>query len=288
MVKKKVDSRIRTLIENGLTTHHRSLFFLIGDHARDQIVNLHYILTKAAVKAKPAVLWAYKKELGFTSHRQKRMRKLKKDIARGIRSADDSESPFELFVGSTDIRYVYYRETDRILGNTYQMLVLQDFHALTPNLLARTIETVEGGGIVVVMLKTMTSLRQLYTMTMDVHARYRTEGSGDVVGRFNERFLLSLSKAGNCLVLDDELNVLPISSHIRDIQKAVAPVLTPSLSADPSSASAATTLSTRTFTSLNQKHLYDLQLSMRDTQPIGSLLDCCRTLDQAKAGTVVQ
>ena len=282
MVKKKVDSRIRTLIENGLTTHHRSLFFLIGDHSRDQIVNLHYILTKSAVKAKPAVLWAYKKELGFTSHRQKRMRKLKKDIARGIRSADDSESPFELFVGSTDIRYVYYRETERILGNTYQMLVLQDFQALTPNLLARTIETVEGGGIVVVMLKTMTSLRQLYTLTMDVHARYRTEGSGEVVGRFNERFLLSLAKCGSCLVLDDELNVLPISSHVRDIQKAIAPTLTPTPS-DPSAASAATTLSTRTFTSLNQKHLYDLQLSMRDTQPIGSLLDCCRTLDQAKA-----
>ena len=282
MVKKKVDSRIRTLIENGLTTHHRSLFFLIGDHARDQIVNLHYILTKSAVKAKPSVLWAYKKDLGFTSHRQKRMRKLKKDIARGIRSAEDSETPFELFVGSTDIRYAYYRETDRILGNTYQMLVLQDFHALTPNLLARTIETVEGGGIIVVLLKTMTSLRQLYTMTMDVHARYRTEGSGEVVGRFNERFLLSLAKAGNCLVLDDELNVLPISSHVRDIQKAIAPTLTPT-PADSTTASAATTLATRSFTSLNQKHLYDLQLSMRDTQPIGSLLDCCRTLDQAKA-----
>ena len=282
MVKKKVDSRIRTLIENGLTTHHRSLFFLIGDHARDQIVNLHYILSKSAVKAQPTVLWAYKKELGFTSHRQKRMRKLKKDIARGIRSADDSESPFELFVGSTDIRYVYYRETERILGNTYQMLILQDFQALTPNLLARTIETVEGGGIVVVMLKTMTSLRQLYTLTMDVHARYRTEGSGEVVGRFNERFLLSLAKCDNCLVLDDELNVLPISSHVRDIQRAVAPTLAPTPS-DPSSATAADTLSTRTFTSLNQKHLYDLQVSMRDTQPIGSLLDCCRTLDQAKA-----
>ena len=283
MVKKKVDSRIRTLIENGLTTHHRSLFFLIGDHARDQIVNLHYILTKAAVKSKPTVLWAYKRDLGFTSHRQKRMRKLKKDIARGVRSVEDSESPFELFVGSTDIRYVYYRETDRILGNTYQMLVLQDFQALTPNLLARTIETVEGGGIVVVMLKTMTSLRQLYTLTMDVHARYRTEGnSGAVVGRFNERFLLSLARCDSSLVLDDELNVLPISSHVRDIQKAIAPTLTPSPS-DPHSASAADTLSTRTFTSLNQKHLYELQLSMRDTQPIGALLDCCRTLDQAKA-----
>ena len=46
------------------------------------------------------------------------------------------------------------------------MLVLQDFEAITPNLLARTIETVEGGGVVVLLLKTMTSLRQLYDMTM--------------------------------------------------------------------------------------------------------------------------
>lgn len=90
----------------------------------------------------------------------------------------------------------------------------QDFEALTPNLLARTIETVEGGGIVVLLLRTMNSLKQLYTMTMvsincyllhirhpvstkvgsmwlifiqDVHARYRTEAHQDVVGRFNER-----------------------------------------------------------------------------------------------------
>lgn len=46
------------------------------------------------------------------------------------------------------------------------MCVLQDFEAITPNLLARTIETVEGGGLVVLLLKTMTSLRQLYAMTM--------------------------------------------------------------------------------------------------------------------------
>ena len=46
------------------------------------------------------------------------------------------------------------------------MCVLQDFEAITPNLLARTIETVEGGGLIVLLLKTMTSLRQLYTMAM--------------------------------------------------------------------------------------------------------------------------
>lgn len=43
---------------------------------------------------------------------------------------------------------------------------LQDFEALTPNLLARTVETVEGGGLVIILLRTMNSLKQLYTMTM--------------------------------------------------------------------------------------------------------------------------
>ena len=43
---------------------------------------------------------------------------------------------------------------------------LKDFEALTPNLLARTVETVEGGGLVILLLRTMTSLKQLYTMTM--------------------------------------------------------------------------------------------------------------------------
>lgn len=53
--------------------------------------------------------------------------------------------------------------------------LVQDFEALTPNLLARTVETVEGGGIVVLLLNTMDSLTKLYTMAMDVHARFRTE-----------------------------------------------------------------------------------------------------------------
>jgi len=46
------------------------------------------------------------------------------------------------------------------------LLACQDFEALTPNILARTIETVEGGGMVVILLKTMTSFQQLYTMSM--------------------------------------------------------------------------------------------------------------------------
>ena len=34
---KKVDSRIRTLVENGVILNHRSLFVIVGDHGRDQV-----------------------------------------------------------------------------------------------------------------------------------------------------------------------------------------------------------------------------------------------------------
>lgn len=99
------------------------------------------------------------------SHRKKREAKIKKEIKRGIREPNQ-EDPFELFVSVTNIRYTYYKDTHKILGNTYGMCILQDFEAITPNTLARTIETVEGGGMVVLLLKTMSSLKQLYTMTM--------------------------------------------------------------------------------------------------------------------------
>lgn len=71
-----------------------------------------------------------------------------------------------MFLNSSILHFRYYKESHKILGQTFGMCVLQDFEAITPNLLARTIETVEGGGLVVIMLKTMKSLRQLYAMTM--------------------------------------------------------------------------------------------------------------------------
>lgn len=102
-------------------------------------------------------------------HRKKREAKIKRDVKRGIREPNEQD-PFELFVAVTDIRYTYYKDSAKVLGQTFGMLVLQDYEAITPNLLARTIETVEGGGIVVLLLKTMSSLKQLYTMAMVSYA----------------------------------------------------------------------------------------------------------------------
>lgn len=70
------------------------------------------------------------------------------------------------------------------------MCVLQDFESITPNLLARTIETVEGGGLLVILLQTMSSLRQLFSMTMEIHNRFRTATKKEVVPRFVIQLLL--------------------------------------------------------------------------------------------------
>lgn len=262
MVKKKIDSRVRTIIENGVATGHRTMFVLVGDKGRDQVVNLHYMLSKATVKTRPSVLWCYKKELGFTTHKQKRMREIKKKMKRGLIDPD-KDDPFELFISATDIRYTYYAETHKVLGNTYGMCVLQDFEAITPNILARTIETVEGGGIIILLLRTVKSVKQLYTMTMDVHSRYRTESHHDVVARFNERFLLSLKEMPACLMLDDTLDVLPWARQTLTI----APV--PPRSQDELSP--------------DDAKLKELQTSLRDTQPVGSLVAKAKTIDQARA-----
>lgn len=209
-------------------------------------------------------MWAYKnKLLGFTSHRKKREKKIKSEIKRGIRDVD-TEDPFELFVSTQNIRYVYYKETEKILGNTYGMCILQDFEAITPNLLARTIETVEGGGLVILLLKGMNSLKQLYTMSMDIHSRYRTEAHDDVIARFNERFILSLGSCDSCLVIDDEMNVLPISGG-----KSVQQLPPPDLEAQGKTPAA--------------KELEAIKESLADTQPVGSLVTLARTVDQAKA-----
>jgi N-acetyltransferase 10 len=271
MVRKRLDERVRTLLERGVVTGERSLLVLVGDHGKDQVPNLHQILSKTSVQSRPSVLWCYKKELGFSTHRKKRIKKLKRDKSRGLTSAaDNTTDNFELFIGSTDINWCYYKDSHRVLGTTVGMLVLQDFEALTPNLMARTIETVQGGGLVVFLLRTVKSLKQLYTMTMDVHARYRTESAAEVVPRFNERFILSLAKCSNCLVCDDELNVLPVSRKTLQI-----------LSPDQFEKGDAGEVVVRE--TAEEMELKELKESLIDTPHVGVLVDLAKTVDQAKA-----
>ncbi|KAK3007259.1 LOW QUALITY PROTEIN: hypothetical protein RJ639_016242 [Escallonia herrerae] len=246
-MRKKVDERIRTLIENGVKTKHRSMFVIIGDKSRDQallspnftrtrtfmlcykhIVNLHYMLSKSVVKSRPTVLWCYRDKLELSSHKKKRAKQVKKLMQRGLLDPE------------------------------------KDFEALTPNLLARTVETVEGGGLIVLLLRSLSSLTSLCTMVMDVHERFRTESHTNATGRFNERFLLSLGSCKSCVVMDDELNILPLSSHM----KLISPVAVKEDSEGLSEA---------------ERDLKNLKEQLNDDYPVGPLIKKCSTLDQGKA-----
>ena len=43
----------------------------------------------------------------------------------GCGGVGGQEDPFELFISATKIRFCYYAETHKILGNTFGMCVLQ-------------------------------------------------------------------------------------------------------------------------------------------------------------------
>lgn len=98
----------------------------------------------------------------------------------------------------------------------------------------------------------------------DVHSRYRTESHQDVVARFNERFILSLTSCKQCLVVDDQLNILPISSTTLEIEPVPPKPIEESLSE-------------------SEQELKKLKESLQDTQPAYSIVSQCRTLDQAKS-----
>lgn len=310
MVRKKLDERIRTLFQHSIRTNQRSLLVLVGDHGKDQIPNLHQILLRTAETSKSdhqesrinnnhasynSVLWCYKKELGFSTHRKKRMEKLKRDKKRGLAKQATSASTasgeqmdnFELFLTNTNITWCYYKDSHRVLGTTHSLLVLQDFEALTPNIMARTVETVRGGGLVVFLLQTVKSLKQLFAMSMDVHSRYRTESSGDVVPRFNERFILSLGGCANCLVCDDELNILPLSK--KSLNRLTKMGLKSASSTthdednsgdDGDNKNRSSVLSYKTEEDVQ---LAQLKVTLQDTPHVGKLVELTKTLDQARA-----
>lgn len=97
---------------------------------------------------------------------------------------------------------------------TFDIRRVQDFEALTPNLLARTIETVEGGGLVILLLSTLTSLTQVYSLTMDVHSRLRTESHKNVIGGETCRLVWPCSDSDSIKYRFSAMRTAPLASKI--------------------------------------------------------------------------
>lgn len=253
-----MDERVCSLLANAVAKNERAFVVLVGDKGREQIVNLYAVRSKLR-SGRANVCWVYKKDLGFTTHKMKRLKQIKKRQARGTWDMD-SEEPFWLFQQNTDIHYCRYRDSHRLLGATFDLCVLQDFEAVTPNLLCRTVETVAGGGLIILLLKSVSSLQQLYQLSLDAHKELLKDGQ--VKPRFCQRLILSLTECGSCLVMDDELNVLPLSKK--------------QLAAIPSRAALAE------IDAEVDPELLHLRNALDKDSKLRPLLDMCKTVDQAR------
>ncbi|GIY32767.1 RNA cytidine acetyltransferase [Caerostris extrusa] len=199
----EIDVRITKLIKDVIISHHRSMFFIYGEKSRDQVLILHHLLKKNRLSLNspdPYVLWCYKRQKEFyRNYLTKRLKQLKKAYA---------------------LRLCHYSETETVLGQTFGMLIIQDFQALTPNILARIIECVEGG-MIIFLLPNIASLEDLFLLNMDVHSRWVNEVHTAVNPIFNKRFVLSLASCENCLVLDDTLNIKLLPKAFDSLPKQV-------------------------------------------------------------------
>ena len=79
-----------------------------------------------------------------------------------------------------------------------------------------------------------------------------------------------------CIAIDDELNILPITQHIKEIKEVKVP------GADKKDDNNELKFEDLYLTE-EQKQLRDLKIQLKDSKPIGNLVARCRTLDQARS-----
>ncbi|KAI3518864.1 hypothetical protein L1887_07713 [Cichorium endivia] len=197
MINMKVHGRTIALIRNGVTTGQRSIFVITGDEPHDQIARLYSIFDEEQDNrglASKGVLWCYGDKL-VLPRRKINMAKQLSSLRRYGVFAPAKGLQFSLFIKNTPIMSCRYNDSERILGNTFDMCVFQDFEALTSNLLATTIETVDVGGLVILLKPSSSNVRDI------IHEGLPTD------------FILSLASCRQYIVMNDELKVLPISSQ---------------------------------------------------------------------------
>ncbi|ELA48154.1 hypothetical protein VCUG_00392 [Vavraia culicis subsp. floridensis] len=165
----QTDRRVVDTIKQAVDQNHRSFFVLTGDNSKNNVHVLYNLLSERC-SFLPSVLWCYCKKSKKSKNSEEKRKKIKKDDTR-CRINDD------------DIKKVSYQEADIVMGNTYEMLVLENFEKISPNTLAKTIETVKGGGLIAVLM------------------------DNKDCSTFNTRIYKSLCESGHVVFLDQDMKL---------------------------------------------------------------------------------
>jgi len=214
------DNHLRRLVKEGVAAKQRSLVTVVAERGWEQVVMVHNVLA-CEREHKPSVLWCYQHDLGFATHNKRGARAQKKARVRGVEGGICSDG-FDKFISETPIRWCHYKDSTTLLGSTFGCVVLQDFEALTANLLAQAIETVEGGGVIILLVSAVASLsfQQSLCTLMDVQSSHTTSNTTTKdrwrnCSRFQHRLILSLSNCSRCIVADGESNVYVMRTRLQ-------------------------------------------------------------------------
>lgn len=178
--------------------NHRMIVVLVGLGTKQHIPTLHARLGRASPLQ--SIIWCYKNA------------ETAADCAAKKQRLADEDDPLVKWIKINNPEHILYKESSRVLGRTCDMLVLQDFEALSPNMAVTCIETVRGGGLVVLLLDQDRSLNQLIARKTDIH-----EGLGtDFEPIFNKRLFKSLIQTGSTIFLDSKMKVMNITQGFAD------------------------------------------------------------------------
>lgn len=181
--KEKVDARILHLLEDGVSRKHRSIIGVCGK-VKDVAHHVHSLLSRYVMR--PQVLWVYEKDLEVKAHKIGKAKKRRE-------AGECVLSNFESFVVNTDINYVFHSEADRVLGTTTDLCILQDFSKIRANSLASVVESVRGGGVILLPVEETDSI-------------------------YTKRLYNLLQSADSYIVIDQEMKVLR-SAHTKKIEE---------------------------------------------------------------------
>ncbi len=186
-------------IKTAIKNNHRRMFVFCGSDKR--VIDAAYKVFSKFIEIKGDV--------------QIRMLYVAVDISSGREKElyMELKSRIEQNHKKVEVNGISFKNTDNVMGQTFDVLVLDLNRDLNPNDLGRLIETVSGGGIIIILAPPMD---KWLVMKTRFHKKLITPPwtIDDVPGRFNKRFIRKLKEHQGIYIFDvDEEIALKVTKE---------------------------------------------------------------------------
>lgn len=179
-----------------VASNHRTLLVVVGHNAKDSIPVLHDRMSR--ISSINTIVWCYRNS---ETEGDKNSKKIK------LREGD---SAMAKWIKVHNPEYISYKESTRILGRTCDMLILEDFEALSPNMIASSVEAVRGGGLIVLLFDQEKPIGDVCKHAESIPGAE----TGRLVSRFNRRLFKSLLSTDFAIFLDAKLRVMDVTKDV--------------------------------------------------------------------------